>query len=149
MTRRPEDTERLDSLSEMLCDWGRSEIRHLREIEAWAYAQQPFKDGDQVVIQRAPNIEKPSGWWSSREFLVEGSTGVILDVYFITDHWGVLFKPDVQWVTSDDYGHRFQDRPSSFYFDPARLRLRKKKDRELTIPADTQEWSYKRKAMAV
>ncbi len=133
----------LDSLLAALSNDVRREIEHLRELEAWAYAQQPFKVGDKATIKTPPSIGKSSGWWSCREYLVSGSTGVVTDVHFYNGRWGVLFKPDVQWCASDTFGRRFEERPASFYFDPRWLRKRKKSDQPLTIPADTKEWTYK------
>jgi hypothetical protein len=133
----------LDTLLGALSGDLRREIRHLQSIEAWAYKQQPFCVGDEVVIARAPSIDKGSGWWSCREFLVEGSTGVIREVYFYGDRWGVLFQPDIQWDASDTFGRRTGDRSASFYFNPARLRKRTEHDAPLAMPADVQPWSHK------
>lgn len=132
-------SDQLDSLMPLLGRELRDEIQHLREVEAWALAQQPVQVGDAVVVQQAPKIGPESGWWTCREFLAVGSTGVVRELYFFKDHWGVLWEPDVQWY-SGDKGRRTGGRPSSFYFDPKWLRKRTEDDQPLTVPSDAIPW---------
>lgn len=42
----------------------------------------PFAEGDRVVLTKTPDIEKGSGWWGSRHYLIEGSRGVVTSVDF-------------------------------------------------------------------
>jgi NTP pyrophosphatase (non-canonical NTP hydrolase) len=41
-----------------------------------------FKQGDRVVLKKAPKIEKDSGWYGSRHFLIAGATGTVGAVDF-------------------------------------------------------------------
>ena len=122
------------------------EIKHLQEIERWALDQQPVRVGDKAVLRKTPVIRKSSGWWSYREFIVTGCTGKIVDMsYSVTrKSWTVLFRPDVQWSSSDGiFGRRICERPVSFYFDISWVRPRKKKDKKLKLPEDTKRWREK------
>jgi hypothetical protein len=74
------------------------EIRTLEAIRQWALDQQPFKAGDRVRLTEAPSIDKGSGWWSSRHFLVAGHEGFARAVRLFPGDasWTVDWEPDEQ-----------------------------------------------------
>lgn len=83
----------LDVISEVRPQTLREEIHHLRTLREWAFAQQPFKVGDRVMLAPDYVLEqwlppepgrerKESGWWPYRECLVPGATATVSEVKF-------------------------------------------------------------------
>lgn len=58
-------------------DW---EIKKLRDYRGALLALAPYRVGDRAVLTDPPKIERSSGWWHSRHFLVGGATCTICEI---------------------------------------------------------------------
>lgn len=119
-----------------------SEIRRLQSIQKWALDQQPIKAGQAVTItDKMRKIEPSSGWYSARECLVPGSTGIAREVDYNESHgyWYAYFVPDVEWTRSSLDGRIFvpeDERRHSYMMNVEWLRPRTDDDVPLVVPKD-------------
>ena len=94
------ESQALDAMVESAMRYNdiRLEVRRLREIEKWALSTLHVKDGDKVVLARAPKNPGP-GWVPYSEVLCEGRTGRVSGFYLNPNGvWCGLFTPDDCWV---------------------------------------------------
>jgi len=80
----------------------------------------PFKVGSKVRLTKdiGATLKKSSGWYSSRQMLCKGATGVVKDVDITNDRKfraGVVFDNDFIFVEPDKIVVTDRDRRGTFY----------------------------------
>lgn len=85
----------------------RSEVTNLRAIKAWSLKQlgMDFEIGDrvQIIDDQPSSVGRESGWYSYREALAVGQTGIAEEVFFNASHgiWQIDVAMDRTWSVHD------------------------------------------------
>lgn len=114
------------------------EVKRLREIEDWAMTQLPFREGDRVTL--VGPITATHGWYTDREHLVPGATGICHRTYMFRGEWCFYYEPDVEWQVSEGFGRRYGPDKHQFMLRMRQARAWMSGDKGLSLPQDAQPW---------
>lgn len=98
-----------------------SKIKYVIDFAKYSYNNLPLKEGDRATLIEPLVIEKSSGWYGSKHYLIPGWPGTINRIYFYEKPL-CYFEPDNQTWIDDENIQRPKSRPHVYTFDLNKLR---------------------------